>query len=352
MDFVQETTSSIPSFTIIIPVIHSIEDLERCLSSLDNLDYPKERFHVVLVDCHVLYGLKQFCTENLHKYGFSVSMLSIPEKPDIEPSRHVESRLNEARNYAIQNVSGKSYVFTVDDCTFEPDWLHKIECALNDKVGALGGPDIFPEGMGWFLTALDCVLNSYIGTAGMRRGNGYRSNQYYPRKENMAISARVLNHVGNFPKEKIYSGDMEMANTIREAGFQIKFLPDNPVRHRRVTSFSKFLQNTVYVAFEKVQFLREQNAFIKSLHFLVLIASIGSILIGLFSLVSNYACVLLVILAGVYLVALVSTAVLSAFRVRNILVGLGVFMLLPAYHASLTYGIIKGTITKIKSNYR
>lgn len=350
MNFVQETTSSIPSFIITIPVIHSLEDLKRCLSSIDNLDYPKGRFLVVLVDCHVLYGLKQFCTENLQKHSFRASMLRLPERSEIEPNRHIESRLNEARNYAIQKVSGQCYVFTVDDCTFEPDWLRKIEEGLIDGVGALGGPDILPDGMGWFLTALDCVLNSYMGTAGMRRGNGRRLNQYYPRKENMAISAQVLSHVRSFPEAKVYSGDMEIANCIREAGFQVKFLPNNPVRHRRVTSFCKFLQNAAYVASEKVQFMREQHAFRKSLHFLVLMAIIGVALVGLFSLVSSYARIFLVTLSGAYLVVLLSTAVLSAVRTRSVLVGFGILMLLPAHHVSLIFGIIKGIATQIKSN--
>ncbi len=81
-------------------------------------------------------------------------MLRLPERSEIEPNRHIESRLNEAPNYAIQKVSGQCYIFTVDDCTFEPDWLHKIECTVTDEGGALGGPDILPEGMGWFLTRL------------------------------------------------------------------------------------------------------------------------------------------------------------------------------------------------------
>ena len=61
-----------PIFTIIIPVIHSCEDLERCLTSLQHLDYPQEDFHVVLINCHVFQGLEAFLEMKLPTYTFSI----------------------------------------------------------------------------------------------------------------------------------------------------------------------------------------------------------------------------------------------------------------------------------------
>ena len=339
---------SIAPFIIIIPAFHSVEDLERCLSSLDELEYPKEDFHVVLVDCHVVNGLKQLLTETLPKYRFGASVLCLPDSPTIKPDWLIESRLNEARNYAIQRVPGRCYVFTEDDCTFEPDWLHKIETALTNEVGAIGGPDILPDGMAWFPRVIDCVLNSFLGTGGMRQGNGRGASQYYPRKENMAIPAWVLDRVGTFSNGKPVAGEMEMASRIRAAGLQIRFLPGNPVWHRRVTTFRNFLRLTAYTASEKVRLMREQNTFIQGPHFLALLATIAGTLIGLFSLVSSHVRLGLVALASTYLVALLSTAVSSAVRTRSALVGLGVLLIMPAHHLSLMFGITKGAMTQTK----
>ena len=343
----KESIESIPTFTIIIPVTHSLENLEWCLASLDHLDYPKDRFHVVLVDCHVVAGLKEFVA-TMPRHEFRCSALSLPERFLRSPSWLHEIRVNEARNYAIQRFLGQCYVFTEDDCAFESDWLHKIEANLADDVGALGGPEILPEGMGWFPRALDCLLNSFLGTAGSRRGDGLKEDWYYPRKVNMAIPTHVLDRIGLFPEEVTSAADVEIAKRIRDVGFQIRFLPDNPVWHRRVTTFRNFVRRNAYTASEKVELLRQKQSFTRSLHFLILVATLMVAVIGLLSLVSNVARILLVALSGVYLLALVSTAVGSAIRTRSITVGLGVLVLMPIHQLSISFGVIKGVVSKLK----
>lgn len=339
--------TSIPSFVIIIPVFHSIEDLGRCLSSLEGLDYPKEAFHVVLVDCHMVNGVRQFATERLPKYALSASLVCLPERARIGPDWLIEWRMNEARNYAVQRVAGRCYVFTEDDCTFEADWLHKIEAALTDEVGAIGGPDILPGGMSWSARVIDCVLNSFLGTAGMRGGDGCGARRYHPRKQNMAVPAWVLNRVGTFSEERPLAGEIEMASRIRVAGLEIKFLPDNPVWHRRVTTFRNFLRLTAYTASEKVRLMRDKKTFIQSSHFFIIVAGVLGTVIGAASLVSSHLRVLFVILAAAYLVGLLSTAVASAVRTRSVPVGFGVLMFLPSYHFSLTFGTTKGALTPL-----
>lgn len=348
MAVTQNKLESVSAFTIIIPVIHSLEDLKRCLNSLNNLDYPSKHFHVVLVDCGVVPGLKQFFDENLPEFGFQVSTLYLTEQAKGELNWFIESRLNEARNYAMQMVPGRCYVFTEDDCMLEPDWLKKLEATLTDEVGAIGGPDILPEGMGWFPRALDFVLNSYMGTAGMRRGKDHKAALYHPRKENMAIPAWVLDRVGKFSEGILFGGEMEIARRIRDSGLKIVYLPDNPVWHRRVTSFFNFVRVTAYMASEKVRLMREQHTFFRSLHFFVLLVAIAGTLIGLSALVSSYAIILFFVLVGIYLAALIATAATSAFRARSVCVGIGVVLLMPAHHLSLMLGIIKGVITRTK----
>lgn len=188
----------IPLFAVIVPIAHSIEDLRRCLESFNALDYDRDKFQVVLVDCKVVEGVEKFLNKTLAEYGFRVTTLYLPDKPS---TWFIEARVNEARNYAMKMVRGRYYVFTVDDCTFEPDWLSKFEVSLSDGAGALGGPDILPQGMDSFSRAVDCVLNSFLGTGTRRKGEGRRTHSYYPRKENMAIPADVIDRAGSFLKK-------------------------------------------------------------------------------------------------------------------------------------------------------
>ena len=338
----------IPKFAIIIAVTHSIKCLEDCLKSLDNLDYAKEFFHVVLTDCHVLPGLKSFIDEKVSLYGCQISTISLPEQPSKHKAWLHEARLNEARNTAMQKVPAQYFVFTEDDCMFEPDWLTKFDPVLQDDIGAVGGPDLLQEGMGWLPKSLDCILNSFLGTAGKKKGEGLKDDWYYPRKENTVIPAKVIKRIGNFPEDMIFGAEMEMAKRIRDAGLQIKYLPDNPVWHWRYTTYVNFLRRNIFHANEKVRLLRRQQAFIGSPHFIVFWVAVAGLALGLFGLANNIARMTFLILALFYLVLVLLIAASSLVRSRSPAVGLGVILLLPSHHATIIMGVMKGVTSKIK----
>lgn len=246
----RETTDSIPTFTIIISVTHSVDNLEWCLTSLNHLDYPNDRYHAVLVDCHVILGLRQFFTK-LPRLEFQCSTLALPERSPLKPSWLHELREYEARNFAVKRFRGACYVFTED---------------------------------------------------------------------------------------AIFGAEIEMAKRIRDAGLRVKFLPNNPVWHRRVTTFRNFVRRNVYIASGKVQLMRQQHSFTHSFHFLVLFATIVAAMLGLLSLVSRVARILFVSLDGVYLLALVFTAIAFAVRSRSLAVGFGVVLLWPIHQLSIAFG--------------
>jgi GT2 family glycosyltransferase len=331
----------IPKYTIIIAVTHSIDCLRECLKSLERL------FHVVLINCHVINGLNSFFERGVKDYRCQITALSLPEQHGKHEAWLHEARLNEARNYAMDNVPGRHFVFTEDDCMFEPDWLKKFDRVLSDDLGAAGGPDILPEGMGWLPRALDCILNSFLGTAGAKRGDSGKNEWYYPRKENTVIPAKVIKLIGKFPEDMIFGAEIEMAKRIRDAGLQIKYMPDNPVWHWRVTTFRNLIRRNVYHAAEKVRLLRRQHAFVQSPHFIVFLAAAAGLFLGLLSIFSSYARSLFIAVTGLYLASVLFVATTSLIRTRSVSVGLGVLLLLPSHHLSIMTGVIKGAVSKI-----
>jgi glycosyltransferase involved in cell wall biosynthesis len=339
---------SMPIFAVVIPVLHSIGNLERCISSLADIDYPKDGYQVVLVDCLVVDGVKSF-SENLPDYGFRITTLRLPELPDTEYSWFAERRLNEAWNFAVKKIRALYYVFTEDDCTFYPEWLRKFEAVMSDEVGAACGPDILPDGMEWFPNTIDAVLNSYMGSAGMRRRDGLKGNIFNPRKQNMVIPASVFDRVGYFNDMPI-GGELDYALRIRRAGLQIRFFPENPVLHRRVASLSSFVRVTAFLASAKVKLMRGKNVFTFSPHFFVLLATLVGALIGIFSVINSFARTLFEALIVVYIVSLTLTMVSSSIKKWSIPVGAGVFLIMPLHHLSIVIGVIKGTISKVYTN--
>lgn len=346
MRILQENTKATHRYSIIIAVTHTLKDLKDCLDSLENLDYQKDLFHVALVDCHVVMGLQDFFSKQTQHYVYPITTLTLPEQPDKHKTWLHESRLNESRNFAMQKVPGRYFVFTEDDCMFEPDWLKKFDSELTVDTGALGGPDVLPDGMGWLPRALDFILQLFIGTAGAKKGGGLKKEWYYPRKENFIIPAMVMDRIGSFPEDLISGAEIEMAKRIRDAGLQIKYLPDNPVWHRRDTTFRNFVRRNIYHSAEKVCLLRRQHAFIQSPHFLVFLAVAAGLSLGLFSLFNSNARPLFLAMIGCYMVLVLYITIYSLISTRSLSVGLGVLLLLPSHHLSIMCGVVKGTLTK------
>jgi GT2 family glycosyltransferase len=337
----------VPRFAIIIAVTHSLKCLENCLNSLENLAYSRELFHVVLVDCHVLPGLKKFFNEKVGLYGCQINTIRLPEQPAKHAAWLHESRLNEARNTAMQKMPARYFVFTEDDCMFEPDWLTKFDPVLQDEIGAVGGPDFLQEGMGWLPRSLDCILNSFLGTAGAKQGEAIRDDWYYPRKENTVIPAKVINRIGNYPENMIFGAEMEMAKRIRDAGLQIKYMPDNPVWHWRHTTFLNFFRRNIYQANEKVRLLRRQHAFMGSLHFIVFLAAAAGLTLGLFALVNTVARTVFLAMVLSYIILVFIIAFSCLMRTRSLAAGLGVILLLPTHHCSIIMGVMKGAASRL-----
>jgi GT2 family glycosyltransferase len=346
-DLNNKEREKISKYVIVIAVTHSIDCLRECLRSLERLDYSKQLFQVALIDCHVLNGLKAFFDADLKDYRCRITALSLPGRPRKHEDWLHESRLNEARNDAMDQVPGHYFVFTEDDCMFEPDWLTNFDRVLSDDLGAAGGPDILPDGMGWLPRALDSILNSFLGTAGAKKGDGISHAWYYPRKENTVIPATVIKRVGNFPENMIFGGEMEMAKRIRDAGLQIIYVPDNPVWHRRDTTFRNFIRRNRYHAAEKVRLLRTQRVFSRSPHFLVFLSAAAGLAIGVLSMVNGHARSLFFALIAVYFGMVLLIAASSFIRTRSVSVGLGVVLLLPFHHFSIMAGVVKGAASKI-----
>lgn len=335
----------VPRFTIIVPVVHSVEDLDRCLTSLKKLDYPADRFRVALVDCGIAPGLSRRLVNLPPSDPLELHTFALPpaEGKPVGPYMN-EYRVNEARNRAIEQFPAEFFVFTEDDCVVPAGWLRKIDEALNDRTGMLGGPDVLPENMSPFTHVVDAILNSFLGTAGMRGGGKVPPEQYYPHKENTVIPSRVLDEVGKFPEENFFGGEMEMADRIRRAGYAVDYMEDNPVVHRRVITLKNFLLLTAVRASEKIRLMGKNNPFLKTLRRLVPGIAVLLLLLAVLSLFIPPARAVLAGFCAIYAGLLALPAVAWAIRKRSPAVGLGVLLVMPLYHGSILLGVLSGIL--------
>ncbi|NJR70867.1 MAG: glycosyltransferase [Synechococcales cyanobacterium CRU_2_2] len=110
-------SGSQPFFSIVIPTYNRPERLAACLGAIAQLDYPGDRFEVIVVDDGSQLDLKPAVAP------FQPALqLSLIQQPNSGPAA--------ARNRGVQAAQGEWIAFTDDDCMPLPSWLSAFAQAV------------------------------------------------------------------------------------------------------------------------------------------------------------------------------------------------------------------------------
>jgi GT2 family glycosyltransferase len=120
---------STPSFSIIIPTYNRPRELQLCLNAIAQIDYPRDRFEVVVVDDGSPNTLDSVVDPFRHRLN-------------VQLIRQKNSGPASARNTGAKHARGEFLAFTDDDCAPTPMWLQAMANALTYTPDALVGGHI------------------------------------------------------------------------------------------------------------------------------------------------------------------------------------------------------------------
>jgi glycosyltransferase involved in cell wall biosynthesis len=122
-----------PTVSVIIPAFNEENMLTICLSSLSQIDWPKENLQVIVVD--------NGSTDNTCQVARSMGAMVLKD-PD--------ATVAGLRNLGAQRAQGRFLAFVDADCTVAGDWLKSASRYFNDdKIVAWGGPPEVPDNATW-----------------------------------------------------------------------------------------------------------------------------------------------------------------------------------------------------------
>jgi len=236
-----------PDFSVILPVCHGGQFLREALDSLRGVEYDAGAFELIVSG--------RTGDEEARRLTMELKQ-SVPFRVEYAPC---DAATRSAQlNAALARATGRILAFTDDDCAPPPSWLHDWRAALDARpeAGAMGGSDERPAGGRALDQALDCVLNSFAGTGGIRtsaKGIG----QYYPRLWNMAIPRDVALRAalpGRGDRPQVFNEsfdvneDVELVERIARTGKEVAYAPQVRVRHHRDTTFFLYLRRNFGMA--------------------------------------------------------------------------------------------------------
>lgn len=244
-------TNHLISISIIIPTYNRPGQLSSCLGSLARLDFPKNRYEVVVVDD-----------------GSSCSMKSV-----IEPYRQTmnitlveqeNSGPGIARNNGVAKSQGRFIAFTDDDCKPDLKWLTMFLERLEEDPERMYGGQVFNAlDKNIYSTASQLLVDYLYGYY-----NAEPEHSQFFTSNNMAMAREVFDEVGGFDTN--FPGacgeDRELCDHWRYRGYGLSYAPQAIIHHHHELTFWSFCrQHFAYgsgaIRFRMARIRREQERF-------------------------------------------------------------------------------------------
>lgn len=145
----------------------------------------------------------------------------------------------DSRNYGMQSANGSFFLILDSDVVMPPHYLVAVDAYLDqNQVDCFGGPDAAEENFSAIQKAINFTMTSFLTTGGIR-GKEKSVKSYEPRSFNMGISKKAFQKTKGFGK--IHPGeDPDLSIRIKKAGYQIGFIKEAYVYHKRRIDWQKF----------------------------------------------------------------------------------------------------------------
>ncbi|MEM3712899.1 MAG: glycosyltransferase [Thermoproteota archaeon] len=330
--------SSLPFVSVIIASKRERSTLLQCLSSLENQDYPKKLYEVIVA---------------------SVNPYNI-DKPEILIRNIVCGAANqaEARNIAVRYAKGDILAFCDDDCILPPGWLRSgVRHFKNKEVAVVGGPAKPPiEGVlfGQILAGLIHMSYLGVGSHSLAFFNHGKTKPFFCRPThiigaNMFVDRKKFEEVGGFGQH-VPQEEERLNNKLLERGYKLVYDPHHICTHFQRGFGFKFLKNIFWLAKGSGKFCKENFAALNKLYLIPPIFTLG-IFISPFSIVFPFFNFPYQVIASLYIFVVVIESIRLAMKnVKRLRAKILTFSVLPVcfflHHFTFGLGFIVGLISK------
>jgi cellulose synthase/poly-beta-1,6-N-acetylglucosamine synthase-like glycosyltransferase len=186
----------LPKISVIVPVYNGEATIRTCVEALLGLDYPRDRFEVIIVDNKSTDGTRRLVE------GYPVTLL---QEAAVQSSYA-------ARNLGITRAGGDVIAFTDADCVPERGWLRAIVAAIDvpDVGGVAGAIEAFRA---------DSPVERYQARRAIRADRAYNHKVLpFAQTANAAYKREVFEKIGLFDPTLIYGGDLDFSWRMQSAG--------------------------------------------------------------------------------------------------------------------------------------
>jgi glycosyltransferase, group 2 family len=263
-------------YSIIVPVFNRPDEVDELLESL--LSQEEKDFEVIIVEDGSQVPCKKVCD----KYA---------DRLDLHYYYKDNSGPGQSRNYGAERAKGDYLLILDSDVVLPKGYIRAVSEELNrEPADAFGGPDCAHESFTDTQKAISYSMTSFFTTGGIRGGKK-KLDKFYPRSFNMGIRRDVYQELGGFSKMR-FGEDIDFSIRIFKAGKRCRLFPKAWVWHKRRTDFRKFWKQVYNSGIARINLYKKYPDSLKLVHLLPMVFTVGT------------ACLLLLILSGLFLLCI------------------------------------------------
>ncbi len=206
----------LPFFSVIFPTYNRLALLRSCLEALAGLDYPADRYEVIIVD------------DGGHQ-ALDTLVAGFLDRLAIRLLRQDNAGPGAARNTGAAGARGEYLAFTDDDCRPAPGWLRAFAAAFAAQPDSLLG--------GRTLNGLSENIYSAASQALQEWLYDYCESCSSPMRffasNNLSLPARRFRELGGFDTATLsyVSEDRELCGRWQALGGKLSYAPEAQVLH-------------------------------------------------------------------------------------------------------------------------
>jgi glycosyltransferase involved in cell wall biosynthesis len=203
-----------PFFSIIVPTFERPAQLSLCLQALTRLDYPRDRYEVVVVDD----GSANPPDDIVNEFR-TLRSLQLLQQRRTGPAG--------ARNFGSLHAKGEFLAFTDDDCQPDPGWLRELApycVAKPDHI--VGGRTINALPQNPYSETSQAIIDTVYSYF-----NADPDNARFFASNNFAVSAEKFRQMNGFAERFVTSEDREICARWRADGRGLSYAPKAVVYH-------------------------------------------------------------------------------------------------------------------------
>lgn len=262
-----------PFVSIVIPEREKIirnnpEIIRQCLKSLDKLNYPKDKYEIII-------SVNSSQNENQATVKKNGALYVFTTKKTISASR----------NQGFKIARGEIIAFSDVDCEMDKNWIkNSLKYFKDPTVAGVGGINITPQNETPFGKAVGFVLNQAIFSAGSVYGRILKKIKEVKSIAgcNAIFRKTALARVMPVQETSMTGEDYLMNQKIRQLGYKLLYTPDTVVWHHRRPIPKKFFKQIYFYAIGRLFIGKKDPKMINLIH---IIAGLGIPLVATISVI-------------------------------------------------------------------